>query len=410
MSRVFFAWELGSNLGHLSRLLPLARGLRERGHEVLVAARDVGLATEVLAPSGIPFVQSPRVAGHQHASAQPMSLADVMLMQGWENAPQLWGLVQAWGNLLKLFRPCVVLLDYAPTALLAARIVGLPSVLLGTGFELPPVDASRPAFPGFTAITAGAAEAADSRALEIANNVVDAYRAPRLTALRDLFRTEMRRLTTFAELDPYGPRPGETYVGPIGGLDRGESVEWPEGFAHRALAYLRPGTPALFEMLRALAGQSDIAVICVAPGVPADSVQSLSRPGFQFFSKPVKLSGLFPRASLFVSYAPAGSVAESLLGGVPQLMVPAHVEAQLTAIRVESIGAGIALGASSTEGAIRTALHRMLHDRRYKVRALEFAGRYRGFDPAAAADRLISEIEQLAVRATPKASASRRAG
>jgi UDP:flavonoid glycosyltransferase YjiC (YdhE family) len=410
VSRVFLAWELGSNLGHLSRLLPLGLRLKERGHDVMVAARDVGLATEVLAPAGIRFVQSPGITGKRHGRVQPVSLADLMLMQGWESPTVLWGLVQAWGNVLRLFRSSVAVLDYAPTALLTARILGLHCALLGTGFELPPLETPLPMFPGCAGITEKTAATADAQALESANFVLDAYGAPRLEALRDLFRTEARWLTTFAELDQYGPRSGETYVGPIGSLDRGESVQWPEGFAHRVLAYLRPETPALSEILRALAAQCEAAVICAAPGVPPDSVKSLERPGFQFFCKVVSLSALLPQTSLFLSYGPAASVSESLLSGVPQLMIPAHVEAQMTAIRVQCTGAGVALRGSASEAEISAALQRLLHDPRYKACALEFASRYRGFDRAAAADRIVSAVERFAERDASKVSAARRTG
>ena len=144
-------------------------------------------------------------------------------MQGWESTPRLWGLVQAWGNLFRLFRPAVVVLDYAPTALLAARILRLPCALLGTGFELPPLETPLGPFPGFVA-PAENARAADAQALESANRVLEAYQAAPLAALCDLFRTECRWLTTFAELDQYGPRVRGTYVGPIGRVDRGEPV------------------------------------------------------------------------------------------------------------------------------------------------------------------------------------------
>ena len=410
MTRILLAWELGSNLGHLSRLLSLGLRLKERGHEVLVAARDVGLATQVLAPSGIRFVQSPAISARLRDGEPPASFADLLLAQGWASPTVLWGLVQAWGNVLRLFSPSVVVLDYAPTALLTGRILALPCALLGTGFELPPLDSPLPAFPGFAAVAPDAAVSSDARALESANHVLEAYRAPRLTALRDLFVADARWLTTFAELDQYGPRAEERYVGPIGSLDRGESVQWPDGFAHRVLAYLRPGTPGLSEMLRALSAQRDTAVICAAPGVPEDSVQSLHRPGFRFLGKPVNLPPLLPRASLFVSYGPAASVAGTLVRGVPQLIVPAHVEAQMTAIRVQGMGAGVQLHSGATEAEIGTVLQRMLGDRRYRVRALEFAERYRGFDPAAAADRIVSEIEQLAEHGARKASEARRAG
>lgn len=409
MSRVLLAWELGSNLGHLSRLLPLSLRLRNRGHEVLVAARDVSLATEVLAPYGIRFVQAPVFLGTLKCSERPMGFADLLLLSGWESTAALWGLVQAWGNVLRLFKPSVVVLDYAPTTLLAARILGLPCALVGTGFELPPLTVPLPTFPGASGAAQKTAAASEARALENVNGILDAYSAPRLTALRDLLRGECRWLTTFAELDQYGPRPAETYVGPMGGLDRATPVEWPEGFAYRVLAYLRPGMPALSEIISVLAAASDVAVICAAPGIHPDSMQAVRRPGFQFFSSPVSLPPLFPRTSLFLSYGPAASVAESLVSGVPQLMVPAHVEAQMTAVRVQSIGAGLTLRSDASKATISLTLRRMLEDLSFKARALEFADRHRGFDPAAAADRTVDEIERLAAEMDPKASSARRA-
>ena len=36
MSRIAFVWELGTAYGHISRLLPFARKLKQRGHDVLL--------------------------------------------------------------------------------------------------------------------------------------------------------------------------------------------------------------------------------------------------------------------------------------------------------------------------------------------------------------------------------------
>jgi hypothetical protein len=401
VSRVFLAWELGANLGHLARLLPLCTRLRERGHQVLVAARDLGLATEVLSAAGIRFVQAPGICAAADADAQPVSYADILLMQGWDRPAVLWGLVQAWGNLLRLFRPSVVLLDYAPTAQLTTRVLRVKCAVLGTGFELPPLEDPLPAFPGFDGITAAEAAGAEARALAIANEVLDAYGAPPLGALRDLFRAERRWLTTFAELDHYGPRTGESYVGPVGGLDRGASAAWPEGFPYRVLAYLRPGTPSFVPILRALASVSDAAVICAAPGVSADSVKSLLRPGLQILPRAVRFAPLLDRASVFLSYGPAGSVTEALLRGVPQLIAPAHVEAQMTALRVGRLGAGLMLPAAASEALIGATLGRVLREAQFRVRALEFASRYRSVDPAATADRIVADLESLAVEHAP---------
>lgn len=408
MSRVLLAWEYGDHLGHLSKLLPLAMRLKGRGHEVLVVARNVMLATEVLAPAGIRFVQAPVDLRVRADVQRPQSYADVLLMQGWDHPSRLWGLVQAWGNLLTLFRPAVVVLDYAPTALLAARILRLPVALLGTGFELPPLEVPLPPFPGFDGDAIARAEAADARALASANHVLEAYQAAPLATLSDLFRTEGRWLTTFAELDQYGARSGETYVGPISCLDQGEPMPWPPGFKHRVLAYVRPGMANLPRMLRALAGERDLAVICAAPGVPLALWEGLARPGFHCVSRPVAFKALLLEASVFLSYAPATSVTQTLLAGIPQLMAPMHREAQTTATRVVDLGAGLTLQGDETEQAIAMALWRVLEGLEFRARALDFASRYHAFDPAMACERLVTEIEQLGGGAIRKPGQSER--
>jgi hypothetical protein len=266
------------------------------------------------------------------------------------------------------------------------------------------------AFPGFEADRGENARGAETQALESANRVLEAYQAVPLAALCDLFRSDCRWLTTFAELDQFGPRSGETYVGPIGSLDRGEPVLWPPGFRHRVLAYLRPEMAEPGRILRALAATRDAAVICAAPGVSPEVSQGLERPGFQFIPRPVNLPALLPQTSAFLSYAPAGSVAQSLVEGVPQLMVPAHVEAQMTAIRVESIGAGLMLRAGASEQEIATGLRRVLDGRRFKVRALEFSSRYRAFDQAAACNQIVVGIEALGASDVRERAAAARVG
>lgn len=407
MSRIAFCWEFGSNLGHLSRLLPLASELRKRGHEVLVAVRDVRLATELLAPSGVPFVQSPRMGEAPRERRDPVGYADMLFLQGWGNAAELWGAAQAWGNLLRLFRASAVVVDYSPAALLTARIIGLPCAILGTGFEVPPLQTPLPGFPGAPAFsTTTGAETAETRVLASANEVLRAYGASQLGALRDLFQTDKRWLTTFAELDQYGARAGEDYIGPIGSLDRAESASWPDGFYSRVLAYLRPETPGLKEIAEVLASQPELAVICAVPGLAAESLKLSARTGFQLFSRPVSFSSLLPQASLFVSYGPAASVTQSLLRGVPQLIAPAHVEAQMTAVRVLAIGAGLVLRKDSTKEAVRDSLTRVLGDPRVKSRALNFAQRHREFNPARAVDRIVTEIEALAAGGLRKSAAA----
>jgi UDP:flavonoid glycosyltransferase YjiC (YdhE family) len=388
---------LGSNLGHLSRLLPLGRRLGAHGHSLLAVVRDLALAARVLGPAGIPFIQAPRMSVAPRASTQPASYADVLRHSGWADTQQLWGMTQAWINVLRMFSPDLVVLDHSPTALLAARCTATSCAAIGTGFELPPLQNPLPCFPGFSGATRENAAKAEAEVLENVNRVLSAASGPRLQSLSDLFRIQGRWLTTFAELDHYGPRETERYVGPIGEVEQGGRQEWPGVGRHRIFAYLRPDTPDLEDVLKSLAA-CDAAVLCYGPGIPSGQTDPLASPRFVVTSSPVELSSLLPDANLCVSYSPAGTVTSTLLHGVPQLLAPAHVEAQLTAHRVESIGAGLTLHGKSDERRVTAALHRVLNIPHFKTRAAAFAAHHRGFDPGHAADDIVDEIEALAAR------------
>ncbi len=150
MSRILFTWELGLNLGHLARLLPVAQRLKADGHALLVATRDIKAAATVLAPAGIPFVQAPYLSQGIALKDRASGYADILLSQGWSDRLVLHGLTHAWLNLFRLFIPERLILDYSPTVSLAARIARLPTVLVGNGFELPPATDPLPPFPGFS--------------------------------------------------------------------------------------------------------------------------------------------------------------------------------------------------------------------------------------------------------------------
>ena len=57
MTRILFAWELGANLGHLTRDLPLARACRDAGLEVIFAVPNLRAAADspvTAAAAGVP--------------------------------------------------------------------------------------------------------------------------------------------------------------------------------------------------------------------------------------------------------------------------------------------------------------------------------------------------------------------
>lgn len=59
MATILFAWELGAGLGHINLMRPLAEGLRQRGHDVRLALRDLSRASELFDPTVFLFYQAP---------------------------------------------------------------------------------------------------------------------------------------------------------------------------------------------------------------------------------------------------------------------------------------------------------------------------------------------------------------
>jgi UDP:flavonoid glycosyltransferase YjiC (YdhE family) len=211
MSRILLTWELGLNLGHLARLLPIASRLTARGHSVLVATRDIPAAVSVLGSAGIPFVQASHLSRQLPLRQRASGYADILLSQGWSDVDVLWGLTQSWLKLMKMFQPDLVVHDYSPTARLATHIANVPAVHVGNGFELPPPTAPLPAFPGFSWATAQKAETSEQIAVSNATAAAARFRHHGIAALRNLFDDCPSVLATFPEL-------GQRFLGsnPIG--------------------------------------------------------------------------------------------------------------------------------------------------------------------------------------------------
>jgi UDP:flavonoid glycosyltransferase YjiC (YdhE family) len=394
MSRVLLAWELGRHLGHVSRLHALATRLKARNHSVLAVVRDIPSASTVLGPAEVSFIQSPWYTGVPNAAARMAGYADLLLTQGWNDRSALWGTLQAWITIYQMFRPDVIVLDFAPTARLAAKLLEIPSVLIGTGFELPPATTPLPPFPGFSWATQEVAAASEERVLENVNAVLSAARAEPLTALRSLVEADCRFLTTFAALDHYGPRTHDRYLGPLADPLHGRLIDWPAGSERRIFAYLRPQVPELPMLLQGLAA-ADAGVVAYVPGMPSDLLAHFSTPRCVFSPEPVQFAPLFRDADVCLSYAPSGTVTASLLYGVPQLMLPVHLESQLTAQRVASQGLGRILPTPKSANQVTQHLQEFLDARDIRLRSRGFSERHRHCSPAAAAEVIVEAIEGL---------------
>src|SRR6478672_9797804 len=127
MARILFAWELGAGMGHAMACATLARALEARGHICAFAFREPR-ALETLGLGDRTAFQAPFMPREGEGQGAPLCLPDVLAGCGYAKPGDLAHLVAGWVDVLRTSQPQLLVADYAPTALLAARILGVARV------------------------------------------------------------------------------------------------------------------------------------------------------------------------------------------------------------------------------------------------------------------------------------------
>jgi UDP:flavonoid glycosyltransferase YjiC (YdhE family) len=398
MASIVFAWELGTASGHICQLLPAARILAARGHQVTLVLRELhGLRPEECA--GMRLLQAPlwqlQVQG---LPKPPLSYAEILLRFGYHDADMLQGLVAGWVGTLELARADLVVASHAPTALLAARALGVPAMTLGSGFYVPPRVIPVPNMRPWMQVSPQRLVSSDHAAAQTASRVLGRYGASALGGLAELFDVKANLFCTFPELDHYQPRLVEMqrgrYLGTLFELRRGVTVTWPRTPGRRVLVYLRPEVRD-FERVMQVLGGMDCAVLASVPGIAERQRAALETPRCRILCHPLRLEKLRDTCDLAISYGGHGFVSAMLMGGVPLLLLPVHLEQFLTAHNVQAIGAGRMVNPEQPPPDYAVLLPAMLEDARLKRAARDFAAKYAQFDQRRQQEIIVDAMEQV---------------
>lgn len=391
-----FAWELGGDYGHLSRLLPVARELVNRGHSVVFAVRDLMGAEILLTPHGMRAFQAPLWLGSVTNLPESISYAEMLMRFGYLNAPALTGICRAWRNLVDVVAPDLLVLDHAPTALLATRGLGVPRMNFGDGFCIPPATRPMPHFRWWQRENMTRLVDSEQHALATANQVLLALGVAPMLCLADLMSCNSSLFCTFAELDHYPERANQDCVGPIFSLGQGAQVVWPQDSPPKIFAYLKAGYGGLDNVLTALHG-SNASVLAHVPGASRKTIQQFSSPRMAFSSAPLDMAQVSASCDLAVCHGGGGTTAALLLAGKPLMLLPMHMEQVMTARRLAALGVAVTLVPEATAQMPRQ-LKKVLADESFIASARNFAARHVDYSQtntiALAADRCESLISK----------------
>ena len=375
--RIVFAWEFGAGLGHLARLAPWMDAFRRCGVVPVLAVRDLHAVEAMAAAAQGLVVQAP---GLRHAPLngrdELSSYAEVLLDAGYGSEAALGALVRGWRSLFELCDARAVVADYAPTAILAARLAGLPVMRVDDGFTLPPGGATGLAFGDEARRNPARFRQAEGRVVETLNGVLGAQGLARIDSSAAVFEADLTVLATFAELDHYRPcERREAYSGHFE-TPSAEPYDWGAAPGPRILAYLNPRA-INFEATARLLARVPAQTRLYASGVTgprSDRTQS----GLAWSARPLPFAAAAAGCDLVVCHGGHGTVCNALLAGKPLLLLPTGYEQVMTARNVEALGAGRWVHPAHDDKTLKRALIRAIDDDAAGAAARLFADRYAG--------------------------------
>lgn len=394
MATIALIWELGSDYGHIGRFLPIAQALRAQGHRPVMILRDISRADELLTPYGLEYLQAPLWLPPVSGLPAALNFTESLFLFGFLSPAGLLSITRAWRQLFALLKPELLIFDHAPTALLAARGLGLPRLITGNSFAVPPQTRPLPIYRWWDAAPAATRlEETESRLLENANKVLRQLDAPLMRQVADLYAAEATLITGVPELDVYGPRPKENYVGAINNTSHGQEPQWPGTRKTRIFAYLKAHYAKFDQVLSALS-RTDASVLIFAQGVARQQVQRYQGANLAFSTSPVLMSAARAQCDLAVCHA-GGTVDVMLSAGKPLLLLPMQMEQSMTCKQVENAGCGLSYTLEQPPAMLEKLLSKLLTNADFSARAAAYAANHQEFTQENALHRLLDCCSQL---------------
>lgn len=370
-------------LAHVSRLLEIAKVLRQRGHETVFAGH--GKYLKIAGSEGFATRELPYVSVEQVVRA-------VRTQKLWElyREQELDGFIAAELRLYEECRPDLVLIDNRPTARTSAEVAGIK-----TAAVLNVHMSNYRRIPFFSYAQWVGTERYGLALADRAENAVERWAYDRLVmgglnnirrrlGLQRLYAYEHEEgdLALLADIPEFNPVRGlpasVKYVGPLtwhntlpppACLDKLDPA--------RPTAYFTLGSEGLEELVShlGLLARQGIQVV-VATGA-ADTGKQLDVPEGVFLEQYVNTDTLLPHCELVCCHGGNGTLYQALNYGLPAVVVATHAEQYYGGKRIRQLGLGRVTTLKTVRRVGFDKLIEMatdvLRDKRYRVRAQAFA-------------------------------------
>ena len=412
MKTILIAWEFGSGLGHLVRLLPLIKRWTE-SHRVILVLRSADRTGRIFEGCDVTIINTPGIAINPAEIITPArTFSHILSNTILPNTASVIRFCSEWKNIFDRFRPDIVVCDHSPGAILAARICKLKTVNLGTGFFHPPDTVPmQDLLPDLNPDEQGMIRHEES-VLRIANSVLEHYQCEPMDRLVQLYSDITPLLLTFPELDHFARNSQTVYWG-AWNISGGAPARWPDSSSPKIFAYLK--AKKRFRDILEGFRRFDGTFLVYLDELTEQIRNEFSRSNIQFVEQRLDLLDVADRCDLAVLNAGHDSTVSMLLAGKPTLHFPLTTEQLLFAKRIDYSKAGIYQGFVMEKGQIEIGggigfempdfdfpehVHKRLNEAfdsdEIRQGAQQFSEKYAAYDQHQAATLLAEHVVTLA--------------
>jgi UDP:flavonoid glycosyltransferase YjiC (YdhE family) len=444
MNKYLFTTLPSNDLGLLTRSLPIAHELRNRGHQVAFCSpakapskliSDAGF--DNLLP-GQPLYQI--VAGNlsskslfrflcsrhfgrdirillsflrralQASTAEIWDIDHFMYLLGMWNEAFIQSDVETFLEVFAAYQPDVIVDFWNPFACIAARASNKPLISV--------IQADmHPESMGFIWWKEAPSQCYPSP-IPATNTILAKYRLPQIQKMGELLIGDLTLVVGIPETDPLPTTADVTYIGPI--LWQRQEEGLPDWIYHlgreQPVIWLYPGN---LQYMRGVSTFGDSAVVLQAciEALKNEPVQVVLTTGYHsllrrflplprnFYHEPyVPGLAMAERSDLLIHHGGYGSCQTGLYTGRPALIIPTYSERESNARRIAAVGAGdYVLPASDSKGRnkqvsseeVRTKVFNILSDESFARNAKRISECMKSYGGAPEAARLIEKFIQV---------------
>ena len=370
MKRALFVWEIGNGRGHVVHLKTLAQAWVQAGG---VCAGFVLCNSEHA--HEVSYGEAPVLAGPHQKRIVPDRFArgfgpaatfgDFIGDCGFGSLPLLASQVQAWRQVMMEQKPDLVVADHAPTALLAARSLSLPSVATGIAYTVPPSF-----LPVTPVLIEGVGEVIwpEEDLCANINTILHTYGCEPVDRFAALYGAGVPLPCSPSLLDPYVNERRERRFMPT--LPALKPTEEP---GDEVFAYLSTSDRYDAVLLSALM-TCPLKVRAYLPQIEPAMATLLASRGVMVEPEPVPPALIAARSRVLLHAGNHGMVAMGLKAGLPQVCVPQQLEQYFSALQLQRVGAGVVIEkAERNVPVVHQALQRAFDEPAMKRCAMEQA-------------------------------------